>query len=107
MSRKLLNIFLRDCFYNAYLAKAYGLQNAEEFYEVPLDSITAQQLKKRAERGQLPVWPGVKHLSPEESDRFQAFAREVAGNAGVAPVHLDALWWSRPDELGKAAASLD
>ena len=44
-SRKLLNIFLRDCLYTSYLARAYGLQAAEQFMEIPLDSITAKGIR--------------------------------------------------------------
>lgn len=41
-----MNIFLRDCFYNAYLRDAYGLAVAEPWFEVPLDSVVAEGLKK-------------------------------------------------------------
>ncbi len=39
LARKLLNIFLRDALYTAYLRTRFGLDAAEELYELPLDSI--------------------------------------------------------------------
>src|SRR4051812_4431838 len=42
VSRKLLNIFLRDCLYTQYLANYYRLNEAEKFFEVPLDSISGK-----------------------------------------------------------------
>src|SRR6478609_8559801 len=38
-ARKGLNIFLRDCLYTTYLRDQYTLGLAENFFEVPLDSI--------------------------------------------------------------------
>ena len=67
---------------------------AESHFEVPLDSITARELKRIAGRRMLPTWPGVKHLKPELSARFQAVARSEAKKSGIARVHLDAIWWS-------------
>jgi hypothetical protein len=94
LARKLLNIFLRDCFYTAYLNTACHLNSAKNFYELPLDSITATRLKRAAGRGALPVWPRVRHLTPKVSAEFQRFAAELARREGIARVHLDALYWS-------------
>jgi len=93
MARKLLNIFLRDALYSVHLAELYGLASAEAFLEVPLDSITAKQLRRVAPRGALPTWPGVKHLSPGISARYQQVAQREAERMGVARVHLDTFWW--------------
>jgi len=96
MSRKLLNIFLRNALYTGYLCERYHLDGAEDWYEIPLDSIVAKRLRSEAKRlglPRLPRWPGVKHLTPETSDLYQGVARRVAEHLGVAPVHLDALWW--------------
>lgn len=95
IARKLLNIFLRDCLYTTYLEAAYSLKRAESALEIPLDSVTALQLKRAAGRGKLPLWPGVKHLTPEISESFQSFALEMATQMGLARVHLDAFLWSR------------
>jgi hypothetical protein len=93
MSRKLLNIFLRNALYTGYLCERYHLDGAEDWYEIPLDSIVAERLRKEAEPRELPRWPGVKHLTPETSELYQAVARRTAKRLGVAPVHLDAVWW--------------
>lgn len=94
LARKCLNIFLRDAYYNADLRRHYGLSAAAKHYEIPLDRIVAQELKKMAGRGQLPVWPGVKHLTAPISDTFQAFASSRAAANGIARVHVDAFLWT-------------
>jgi hypothetical protein len=91
LARKLLNIFLRDSLYTAYLSKAYGLAAAERFLEIPLDSITALRIRQGVP--DLPRWPGVKYVSPDMSAAYQAAALLVARQEGVNRVHLDAYWW--------------
>jgi hypothetical protein len=95
IARKLLNIFLRDCLYTGALNTAYKLSRAEEAYELPLDSITAKNLIAKYSRGELPRWPGVKHLSPELSAEYQEAALELARRMKVSRVHLDAVWWAQ------------
>lgn len=94
ISRKLLNIFLRDCFYSLILNTQYMLQDLEHVLELPLDGITAQALKMSATHGALPSWTGVKHLTPENSNAYQQAATEEANKKGIARVHLDAVRWS-------------
>jgi len=101
IARKLLNIFLRDCLYTTYLAKDFGLSRAEEAFEIPLDSITAVNVKRASGRGTLPPWPGVKHLTTSLSAQFQEAAAAEAGRRGISRVHMDAVWWSQSrDEDG-------
>lgn len=99
LARKLVNIFLRDASYTVHLREPYRLSTVEALLEVPLDSITATELKRTQPPGALPAWVSVKGLSPEASDRFQAAAQSVARSEGIARVHLDALWWARATEL--------
>jgi hypothetical protein len=94
IARKALNIYLRDCLYNTFLDAAFGLRNQEGQFELPLDSITAGNLKGVVGRGRLPPWPGVKHLSPALNAQFQAAAAAEAQKRGFARVHLDPFWWS-------------
>jgi len=91
LARKLLNIFLRDCLYNTYLRRAHKLRKAEQYFEVPLDSIIAKRLRKEASK--LPRWVGVKYLTPDVSAAYQTAARLVGKQRGIARVHLDAYWW--------------
>jgi hypothetical protein len=91
LARKLLNIFLRDCLYTSYLAKAHGLAKAEKLLEIPLDSITAKRIYEAVPL--LPRWPGVKYLDHATSSAYQAAALAVARDHGVARAHLDAYWW--------------
>jgi hypothetical protein len=94
VARKVLNIFLRDCFYTSYLVSKLRLDRSEPHMEVPLDSITAKQLKSTIGRGALPPWCGVKHVTPEINARFQAAAVTEAAKQKTERLHLDAVWWS-------------
>jgi hypothetical protein len=94
IARKVLNIFLRDCFYTSYLGSRFHLNRAEAHMELPLDSITAKQLKSTVVRGGLPVWCGVKHVTPEINTRYQAAAAVEAVKRRTKRLHLDAVWWS-------------
>lgn len=102
LARKLLNIFLRDALYTTYLCERFGLARAEQFLEIPLDSITARRLRKHAGRGVLPRWKGVKHLTLEASDKYQCHAERVAQDSGLARVHLDTYWWGERDDEAAA-----
>jgi hypothetical protein len=75
------------------LRREYGLHAAEDYYELPLDSAVARGLRRRAGRGELPEWPGLKHLTARESRKYQDFARTVAAGLGTLRVHLDAVLW--------------
>lgn len=97
LARKLLNIFLRDALYTTYLADAFKLQEAEALFEIPLDSITAGHLQKAAGGRTLPRWSGVKYLTPEVSNSYQAFAAQLAVTKAIARVHLDTHWWGHRD----------
>ena len=39
-ARKVLNIFVRDCYYNDIINKNWGLRGFEKYFEVPLDNMT-------------------------------------------------------------------
>jgi hypothetical protein len=91
--RKALNLFLRDCLYNKYLSEKYDLGNLEAWMEMPFDSVMAGQLKKDAGRGRLPVWHGLKKLTRENSEKFQAHASQIAARRNFARVHLDVGMW--------------
>lgn len=95
LARKCLNIFLRDCYYNAFLMRRYQLHKAERVFEVPLDSLVAKELKLLFPRGALPKWPGVKHLRRTDSDEFQEAARRLSQCWGITRVHLDTFLWVR------------
>lgn len=92
LARKCVNIYLRDCFYNAYLRPAFGRVVHEDCFEVPLDQVVADGLHAHANIP-LPRWPGVKYLTPELSAVFQAGAIVLAREWGVTRVHLDTFLW--------------
>ena len=54
---------------------------------------TALSVAREPEGAALTEWPGVKHLTPRESEAYQRTFRAVAQRMRVAPVHLDAWYW--------------
>lgn len=92
-ARKAVNLFLRDAFYNTYLASKYKLPRIESSLEIPLDSAVAKDLKKLDKFGEIPAWPGLKRLTPTISSQFQSFAEKIARKRGLARVHLDIYLW--------------
>jgi len=92
-ARKAMNLFLRDALYNRYMADRFQLDSVEPWLEMPLDSAVARGLKSQGLRGELPQWPGLKHLTPAISERFQDFALRYAREMGLARVHLDIYLW--------------
>jgi hypothetical protein len=101
-ARKALNLFLRDICYNRFLCKKYGLSKAEEWMEIPLDSLTAASLKRMGPRGNLPQWPGLNRLTPDVSSKFQTFAKQVALAEGISRIHLDMRLWTEEREEKKS-----
>ena len=98
LARKILNMFLRDCVYNAHLRAAYALGRGERHCEVPLDSTVVRRLAASESGRALPAWPGISGLGPDVSDEYQAVAARVAALLRVRRVHLDAFWWSGPHD---------
>jgi hypothetical protein len=95
LARKSLNIFLRDCYYNGFLMRQFKLRRLGRFFEVPLDSVVAKELKSEFPRGALPRWPGVKHLQREDSALFQQAAQTLCRSWRLPRVHLDTFLWVR------------
>jgi predicted DCC family thiol-disulfide oxidoreductase YuxK len=96
-ARKALNLFLRDVSYSFYLARAYRMARVRQWLEVPLDNSVAKGLKSNPLGASLPRWPGIKHLRPRQSARYQRVAALIADEKGVARVDLD-LWYFRANE---------
>jgi hypothetical protein len=103
IARKLLNIFLRNSLYDFYLRTAWNLDRSEYWFEVPLDSIVAKQLRSDLERvfperPSVSRWPGVKYVTRPISDEYQRAIRDLAADMKIAPIHKDIYWWSGPRE---------
>lgn len=93
LARKLLNIFLRDCTYNAYLRSTFRLGRLERHLELPLDSITGRRLRRCKVGRSLPRWPGLIGLTETVSRRYQDAAKKYARCRRMRRVHLDVFWW--------------
>ena len=91
-TRKILNIFLRNALYSTHLSRRFALHRAEHLLELPLDALTAKELRRRHA---LPKWPGVAALTPEISDELQDAAAGEGTRRHLARVHLDVYWWGR------------
>jgi len=89
LARKVLNLFLRERLYNAYLKQAFHLERSEALLELPMDSFTARGVRVRSPKGSVPRWLGVRKLTPEASKVYQTRATELAIEAGIDRVHLD------------------
>lgn len=92
VARKALNLFLRDAYYNQFLAAKYNLNRAAAHFELPLDSKTAAKLHEE-EDGHLPAWRGVKYLTAAQSAEYQLAATDLALDYDCHRVHLDAHIW--------------
>ena len=99
LARKGLNIFLRECLYTVYIRDAHRLDRAEEYFEVPLDSLSGRAIWLASDRS-VPRWQTVRGLGVKTSDEYQAAASRIARGYRVARVHLDALWWGQRTENG-------
>jgi hypothetical protein len=95
-ARKGVNIFLRDCLYTVYLRRAFNLEKAEAFFEIPLDSITGKKLCEADPS--LPPWETVSGLTRAASGCYQEAAMRIADEMGIPRVHLDAIWWGERAE---------
>ena len=91
-ARKAINIFLRDCLYNQYLSKEYGIRKLEKWLEIPLDGDVAKKLKSKHPDSEL-KWKSIKSLGKEMSDKFQSCATKSAKLDGIPRVHLDIKYW--------------
>jgi hypothetical protein len=102
-ARKGLNLFLRSCLYNTYLAREFNLDRKEFILEIPLDKDVATGLYRDAEirKINLPKWDAIKRLDKKTSDTYQTFAQSLAIEKGVARIHLDLAYWRRKNEHNK------
>jgi hypothetical protein len=94
-ARKAINVFLRNCYYNQFLCVQFNLHLAVAFYEVPLDSFVAGELRKFDTQNVLPKWPGVKNLDKQTSAIYQSVLGQIAIQSAIDRVHLDVFLWQK------------
>ena len=94
-SRKLLNIYLRDCCYNYRLRKTYRLGTLERWLEVPLDKEVMTFLLEQPEADTDLRRVAVSELTPALSRRFQFVAGEVAKRLRSYRAGIDVFAWRR------------
>lgn len=97
-ARKAINLFLAEAQYHRAICQAYGLERIVPFLEIPLDGQVGECLTKRARKSgdrNFPQWPGIIHLTPPISNRYQQFASVLAKQEGAdwSRIHLDVLIW--------------
>jgi hypothetical protein len=92
LSRKVLNLFLRDAVYNHHLRSCFGLGSALRWFEIPVDSVVAKELRLRVGRS-VPIWPTFRGMSPEAHAAYQCAASGLARQLRIHRVHLDAFLW--------------
>ena len=93
LARKLLNLFLRDAYYNKFLHDRYHLSIGQYEYEVPLDGVVAHALRRAEGGDHLPAWVSVRALSQSVHASYQAFALNEAARRRILRVHLDTWLW--------------
>lgn len=99
-ARKAINLFLAEAQYHRIVCQEYNLERIIQFLEIPLDGQVAEYLREHAvgvEIKDLPSWPGIKHLKPDASKRFQDCALALARKQGPnwARVQMDVIIWRR------------
>lgn len=94
-ARKAMNVFLRNSYYNQFLCSSCNLHLAVAFYEVPLDSIVASELRKLDKRKVLPKWQGIKYLDKHTNAVYQSFLGQLAVQFAIDRVHLDVILWQK------------
>ena len=109
-SRKCLNLFIRDLFYNSFIREYYNLPSNFDLYnaflrplELPLDSyvaknIIAYNLKDNSKKINLPRWNSVISLKQIDSKAYQNKAIEIAKLENCIPIHLDLIFW-KPSKI--------
>jgi len=100
ISRKVINIFLHNAYYNRYLCGRFELDRFEDQFEIPIDSRTAKAIRSRAiKSGEAfpaqipPPWKTIKALTPSTHAEYQRAALAIAQQQGTKRVHLDAYFW--------------
>ena len=64
-------------------------------FEVPMDSIVANELKELDTQKVLPKWPGVKYLDKQTNATYQRFLGQIAIQFALNRVHLDVVLWQK------------
>ena len=91
-----MNLFLCGCVYNHHLRKAYGLGRIERWLEAPLDSVVAKAIDQKWCGEKLPTWRGLKHLRPDDNEKYQRAAQQLARSIGLrARIFLENELWLR------------
>ena len=89
-ARNVIDMFLREAFYNRYICAQFRLERAEEWLELPLDANLARRLRSAFPGCRLPPWRSLTSLTPAVNSNYQGVAAEIADNKGIARVHLEA-----------------
>jgi len=101
LARKVLNLYLRDAYYNRFLCEHYRLNEIAAELETPLDGDADKVLRRyfwANQRRALPTWPrlkGEKEDYQAHRDAAKEFAEYHCGE--FYPVHADLLLYNAVD----------
>lgn len=95
IARKVLNIFLFQTTHDVLLNKIRPLNNVIAYLELPLDNANAKKLQKLARKESIRLdWSNIYSLEPEDSNRFQKYAKQIASCVYKCErCYLDLYWW--------------
>ena len=102
LSRKILNIYLHNCYFNKILNERCKLERFRDLYEVPIDNDTQEWIIHLAREAELDVKPiankvAIYKLTPSRNSLLQICAEDIASLLGTDRVFLDPLFYRQDD----------
>jgi len=98
LARKVLNIFLRNSYYNQFLISRYNIAKHEGLFEVPIDSRSAAGIRRDCRDLEIVYedpwyWNGLLYHDWDTNAQYQDAASRIAENEGTIRVHLDSYYY--------------
>ena len=121
-ARKVLNVFMKEAYFNKELESECNLFRLRDVLETPLDSIAAKRIRKygkqkgiewacklcseddrescnkRKLRCRKSAFPGIKNLKSYQSSGYQNVATEFALDMDLPRAEIDIILWGATDE---------
>lgn len=102
LSRKILNIYLHNCYFNRILNERCKLERFCDLYEVPIDDYTQSWIIHLAREAELDAKSienkaTIYKLTPSRNSLLQIYAEDIALLLGTSRVFLDPLFYRQDD----------